>query len=70
MLASEKRWTACALNPMALPWSQSPLSRFRLEMAFLDSLKIAYAAEGRPQYLAAFHELRQILNESLQPQPQ
>jgi len=55
---------------MGLPWSQSPLSRFRLEMAFLDSLKIAYATEGRPQYLKAFHELRQILNESLQPQPQ
>ena len=70
MLATERRWTACAFNPMGLPWSQSPLSRFRLEMAFLDSLKIAYAAEGRPQYLEAFHELRQILNESLQPQPQ
>lgn len=70
MLATERRWTACAFNPMGLPWSQSPLSRFRLEMAFLDSLKIAYATEGRPQYLKAFHELRQILNESLQPQPQ
>ena len=68
MLATEKHWKACAYNAMSLPWSRSPLAGFRLEMAFLDALKIAYASQLHPQYLEAFHELRRILNESLRPE--
>jgi hypothetical protein len=66
MLATEKHWKATAYNPMSLPWSQSHLVQFRLEMAFLDALKIAYAGQGHPQYLEAFHQLRQFIRESIQ----
>lgn len=66
ILATDKRWKSVAYNAMSLPWSQSPLTQFRLEMAFLDALKIAYNSRGHPQYLESFHRLRQILSESLQ----
>ncbi len=66
MLATEKRWKARTYNPLALPWSDAPISRLRLEMAFLDSLKIAYASQGHPQYLEAFHGLRRVVGQLLQ----
>lgn len=66
MLATDNRWKPGAYNAMSLPWSQSPLTQFRLEMAFLDALKIAYRNQAHPQYLESFHRLRQILSESLQ----
>lgn len=65
MLATGKEWRAKAFNPQALPWSGSALCQFPLEMAFLDALKIAYARQGHPQYLDAFHRLRGLLSESL-----
>jgi len=66
MLATEKRWKTKACNPLALPWSDAPISRLRLEMTFLDSLKIAYASQGHPQYLEAFHGLRRVVGQLLQ----
>jgi hypothetical protein len=65
MLTTESRWKAKAFNSQDLPWSGSPLGQFRLEMTFLDALKVAYAREGHPQYLAAFHDLRAWVGESL-----
>lgn len=69
MLAADSRWKPVAYNAMSLPWSQSPLTRFRLEMAFLDALKIAYRSHAHPQYMESFHSLRRILSESLQQGP-
>jgi hypothetical protein len=69
MLATEKNWKPGAYNPMSLPWSHSPLTQFRLEMAFLDALKIAYNSRAHPQYMESFHRLRQVLTESLQQTP-
>ena len=70
MLATDKRWNAKAHNAMSLPWSKAPTAQFQLEMAFLDALKIAYASQGHPQYLDAFHRLRQVVNQWMQaPKP-
>ncbi len=66
MLATENRWKPKAFNSQDLPWSGSPLGQFRLEMIFLDALKLAYAREGHQQYLAAFHDLRAWVGQSLQ----
>ncbi|MEO8204269.1 MAG: hypothetical protein ABI630_10415 [Betaproteobacteria bacterium] len=67
MLASGTGWKVKAFNAESLPWSGSPLGQFRLEMSFLDALKIAYAREGHAHYLAAFHNLRRWVGEALQP---
>jgi hypothetical protein len=67
MLATEKRWKAKAYNAMSLPWSNAPTAKFQLEMAFLDALKIAYASQGHPQYLNAFHSLRQVVSQWMAP---
>ena len=69
MLATHKRWKARAYDPLSLPWSASPVAQFRLEMAFLDALKISYASQGHPGYLTAFHQLRQVINQWLQAPP-
>ena len=66
LLATGKRWRATAFNPQGLPWSGSALGEFRLELAFLDALKIAYARQGHRQYLDAFHQLRGLITRSLQ----
>ncbi len=65
MLSTDKRWKARSYNPLSLPWSNAPIAKFRLEMAFLDSLKIAYASQGHSQYMEAFYDLRKVLGESL-----
>ncbi|CAN0261938.1 unnamed protein product, partial [Phaeothamnion confervicola] len=67
MLATESHWKAKACNPLSLPWSNAPTAKFRLEMAFLDALKIAYATQGHPQYLEAFHGLRGVVSGWMQP---
>ena len=72
MLSTEKHWRVKAYNPLSMPWSKAPIARFRLEMAFLDALKIAYASQKHPQYLDAFYRLRQVIGqwlESAQPPP-
>jgi hypothetical protein len=66
MLATDRRWRVKAYNALSLPWSKAPVAQFQLEMAFLDALKIAYARQGHPQYLDAFHRLRQVVNEWMQ----
>jgi hypothetical protein len=58
MLATDARWRVRAYNPLLLPFSQAPISALGPELAALDALKIAYLAEGRPQYLDAFFRLR------------
>lgn len=70
MLATQRRWKAKAYNPLSLPWSASPVAQFRLEMAFLDALKISYASQGHPEYLAAFHQLRGVVTQWMQPPAQ
>lgn len=71
MLAAGTQWRARAYNPFALPWSGARIANFRLEMAFLDALKVAYLKEGHPQYLDAFHRLRQVVNQWLSaPSPE
>jgi hypothetical protein len=66
LLSTEKRWKVKACNPFSLPWSNAAISQFRLEMAFLDALKIAHASQGHPQYLDAYRELRTAIGEWLQ----
>lgn len=70
MLSTQDHWKTKVCNPLSLPWSGSPLGRFRLDLTFMDALKIAYRSQGHPQYLAAFHELRKLVDQALQdPQP-
>lgn len=69
MLATQGNWKAKAYNPMSLPWSGAPTAKYELEMAFLDALKIAYASQGHPQYLAAFHSLRKVIGQWLPAPP-
>lgn len=66
ILASEKRWKVRSFNPLSLPWSNAAIAKFKVEMAFLDALKIAHASQGHPQYLDAFHELRRVIGQWLQ----
>lgn len=66
ILATQRGWKAKSDNPIALPWSSAPTAKFPLEMAFLDALKIAYSSERHPQYLDAFHRLRQAIIQQLQ----
>ena len=71
MLAAGTPWSVKAYNPFGLPWSGAQIAKFRLEMAFLDALKVAYLKEGHPQYLDAFHRLRQVVNQWLSaPSPE
>ncbi|QJR09710.1 hypothetical protein DSM104443_00760 [Usitatibacter rugosus] len=65
MLSVKGRWNARARNPLSLPWSTSPIARFPMEMAVLDALKVAYSAQGHPEYLAAFAQLRQAIDRQL-----
>lgn len=66
MLVTQRHWRAKAYNPISLPWSNAPIARFQLEMAFLDALKIAYASQQHPQYLDAFLQLRQVIGRWLE----
>ena len=66
ILSTEKHWKVKSCNPLSLPWSNAAISKFKVEMAFLDALKIAHANQGHPQYLEAFHELRRVIGQWLQ----
>ena len=66
ILSTEKHWKVKSYNPLSLPWSNATISKFKVEMAFLDALKIAHASQGHPQYLDAFHELRRVIDQWLQ----
>jgi len=65
ILSTEKHWKVKSCNPLSLPWSNAAISKFKVEMAFLDALKIAHANQGHPQYLEAFHELRRVIGQWL-----
>jgi len=69
ILSTEGCWKVKSYNPLSLPWSNAAISKFKVEMAFLDALKIAYASQGHPQYLEAFYELRRFIGQSLQETP-
>jgi hypothetical protein len=69
ILSTEKRWKVKSYNPLSLPWSNAAISKFKVELAFLDALKIAHASQKHPQYLDAFHELRRVIGQWLQEKP-
>jgi hypothetical protein len=66
ILSTEKHWRVKSYNPLTLPWSKAAIASFRLEMAFLDALKIAHASQGHQQYLDAFYDLRRSIGRWLQ----
>jgi hypothetical protein len=66
MLSTEKHWKVKSYNPLSLPWSNAAISKFKVEIAFLDALKIAHASQGHPQYMEAFYELRRVIGQWLQ----
>lgn len=54
-----------AYDPMTLPYTNLPISNFKLELCQLDALKIAYETTNSLKYLNAFRETKQKISEQL-----
>ncbi|WP_233804003.1 hypothetical protein [Paraburkholderia sp. HP33-1] len=65
ILATQPSWKVRNYNPMTLPVASAPLSRFGPELVALDALKHAANATGFGEYVTAFVQLRNSLNERL-----
>lgn len=65
ILGTQRQWKVRNFNPMTLPVASQPLSRFGADLVALDALKYAANATGFPQYVSAYLQLRNNLNERL-----
>jgi hypothetical protein len=66
ILATESRWKVRAYDPARLPLSKAPVAG-RETLMQLDALKRAWRADGNPEHLRAFGELRASLAGPLRP---
>lgn len=58
IFATQRQWKVKAFNPMALPYANSHVARFKNELCILDSLKVAYSHNNFPQYLEVYTKIR------------
>jgi hypothetical protein len=65
ILGTQPKWKIRNFNPMTLPTASAPLSRFGADLVALDALKYAANATGFPQYVSAYLQLRNSVNERL-----
>jgi tetratricopeptide (TPR) repeat protein len=62
MLSTQHHWKVRAFNPTLLPYSTAKVADYRNELILMDALKIAFATQGHPQFLAAYFQYRQAIN--------
>lgn len=65
ILGTEPAWKIRNFNPITLPIASEPLSQFGVELLALDALKYAANGTGFPEYVAAYLQMRDALNERL-----
>ncbi|MCK6433934.1 MAG: hypothetical protein HUU30_12685 [Burkholderiaceae bacterium] len=58
LLATQPRWRSVAHNPFGMGWSMSRLREFPREAFISDALKVAFRAQGFPEYMQAYAALR------------
>lgn len=58
LLATQPHWRSVAHNPFGMGWSMSRLREFPREAFISDALKLAFRAQGFPEYMQAYASLR------------
>lgn len=66
LLATKNKWSARFFNPMSLPVSPAPISKYMDELVKLDALKIAFRETGFQEYIDTFASLRADLINHIQ----
>jgi hypothetical protein len=65
LLATSNNWQVTVYDPFKLPFSDAKVSRERNGLVQLDALKIAFANNGRHEYLKLFNDIRNLLEKKL-----
>lgn len=65
ILRTQPQWKVRNFNSMKLPVASGPLSRFGADLVALDALKSAANATGFSEYVHAYVQLRNTVNERL-----
>jgi hypothetical protein len=61
LIATQNKWSVKFFNPMSLPVSPAPISKYMHELTKLDALKIAFRETGFQEYIDTFARLRSDL---------
>lgn len=69
LLLMTGQFRCAAYNPIELPRASSPAARLGDELLIADALKLAYCTTGQPDYLQAFHSVRQAAVQRLAGKP-
>lgn len=65
LLSTQRQWKVKAFDPMQLPFSNAPISKYPDELIQLDALKIASAILGFSEYLTTFNKIRNCISEKI-----
>jgi len=66
IFSTQSQWKVHAFNPMALPYANSHVAKFKDELCILDSLKVAYSKNNFSDYLRIYNKVRSDIIKQLQ----
>ncbi len=66
LLSTQPHWKVKAFNPTLLPYAPLRIAQYPQELLQMDALKMAVVAQGYPQYLSMFSQIRQSILKRIQ----
>jgi hypothetical protein len=70
ILSTNNKWNVKAYNPLNLPFSNGLISKERNALIQMDALKMAYALNGRVEYLNLFKSVANLVTQKLRLEQQ
>jgi hypothetical protein len=64
MLASNNSWKVRAYDPFKLPFAPTWISKERAALIQMDALKMAFAVQGRDEYIQLFHHIQDMVEKN------
>lgn len=64
ILASNSSWKARAYDPFKLPFAPTWIAKERTALIQMDALKMAFAEQGRDEYIQLFHHIRSMVEKN------
>ncbi len=64
ILASNGDWKVKAYDPFKLPFAPTWISKERTALIQMDALKMAFAEQGRGEYISLFHEIQSMVEKN------
>jgi len=64
ILASNSDWRIKAYDPFKLPFAPTWIAKERTALIQMDALKMAYAEQGRSEYISLFYEIQSMVEKN------